>query len=61
MIKKYLGDGCYGEISELGIVLTTSDGGALPTNRIVLEPEVWGALVQLVANARVAPTGSADK
>ena len=59
---QYLGDGAYAEITAQGIVLTTSNG-IENTNRIVLEPEVWGTLVDYVASYRVSEgeTGSADK
>lgn len=59
MNKKYLGDGCSAEIDVRGIVLTTSNG-IEDTNTIVLEPEVWGALVQFVASARVSSPNGAD-
>lgn len=41
--KSYLGDAVYVEHDGFGLVLTTEDGYST-TNRIVLEPEVWGAL-----------------
>lgn len=44
MNKRYIGDGVYADIDDLGrLVLTTEDGISV-TNRIVLEPEVWAAL-----------------
>ena len=54
--KKYIGDGVYVEFSDLGIDLTTENGLAV-TNRIVLEPETWAHLQQIVANhyEQVAP------
>lgn len=48
MEKTYLGDGVYVDfVNSLGIALTTEDG-IRATNRIVLEPEVYGALVRYV-------------
>jgi hypothetical protein len=47
MDKKYLGDGVYAESDGYGIVLTTEDGISVQ-NRIVLEPDVYSALVQYV-------------
>lgn len=50
MNKIYLGDSVYGEISDFGeIVLTTENGYPDdPRNRIVLEPEVYAALLKWV-------------
>jgi hypothetical protein len=47
MNKRYIGDGVYVEVDEQGVILTTEDGVST-TNRIVLEPEVWAALMQFV-------------
>ena len=44
-----MGDGCFAEITSQGIVLTTENG----TNRIVLEPETWSAVLAYVASAKV--------
>ena len=49
--KRYVGDGVYAEITGQGLVLTTNDG-IEDTNRIVLEPEVWSALLAFVASAK---------
>lgn len=43
MSKQYIGDGVYIDFDD-GLVLTTEDG-IRTTNRIVLEPDVWRALV----------------
>ena len=43
MPKRYIGDGVYVDFDGFALVLTTSDGIS-ETNRIVLEPEVYGAL-----------------
>lgn len=45
--KIYLGDGVYAEMTDLGLELTTEDGVRI-TNRIVLEPEVYTALLAFV-------------
>lgn len=47
MPKAYLGDGVYVGHDGFGLVLTTEDG-IRETNRIVLEPEVYSALVAYV-------------
>jgi len=51
--KVYLGDAVYIDYDGFALVLTTENGIAT-TNRIVLEPEVYSALVQYVEhlNAR---------
>jgi len=43
----YLGDGVYVQFEPGQLVLTTENGIAV-TNRIVLEPEVWAALLRVV-------------
>ena len=43
--KVYLGDGVYVSFDGYALVLTTEDG-LQETNRIVLEPEVYTALIQ---------------
>lgn len=43
-MKTYLGDGVYADFDGYGIVLTTENGISV-TNTIVLEPEVYEALV----------------
>ncbi len=50
--KRYIGDGCYAEITPQGLLLTTSNGEE-DTNRIMLEPEVWVSLLAYVAAAKV--------
>lgn len=47
MAKAYLGDGCYVTFDGYSLVLTT-ENGISETNRIVLEPEVYRALVAYV-------------
>jgi len=49
--KSYLGDGAYVDFDGYALVLTAEDGIAV-TNRIVLEPEVWVALVAYVDRLR---------
>ena len=48
--KLYLGDGVYLTFLDYGILLTT-ENGIVVTNRIVLEPEVYMALVQYMKRA----------
>ena len=52
LIKGYVGDGCYAEITPQDLVLTTSNG-VEETNRIVLEPETWTAVLAFVVSARL--------
>jgi hypothetical protein len=42
--KTYLGDGAYAEITD-GVITLTAENGYRTTNRIVLEPAVWQALI----------------
>jgi hypothetical protein len=51
MSKRYIGDGCYVDFDGYALVLTTEDGIST-TNRIVLEPEVYGALVTFVEDLK---------
>lgn len=55
MAKAYLGDGCYVTLDGYALVLTT-ENGISETNRIVLEPDVYGELEECVkrlkANAK---------
>ena len=46
-LKAYLGDGVYADHDGWNIILTTEDG-IRETNRIVIEPEVHGALLQWI-------------
>lgn len=56
--KAYLGDGVYVARSELGLELTTENGISV-TNRIVLEPEVYAALLRYVEQLRRQPAAGA--
>ena len=47
VLGTYLGDGVYVAHDGYALVLNTSDGEEI-TNRIVLEPEVYAALVKYV-------------
>jgi len=52
--KGYIGDGVYVEMDQYGdLVLTTEDGISV-TNRIILEPGVWRALVMYAEHAQRA-------
>jgi len=46
-VKRYLGDAVYADHDGFALVLTTEDGISV-TNRIVLEPEVYAALLEYV-------------
>jgi hypothetical protein len=43
--KVYLGDSVYAEPDPYGAIILTTENGAGPSNRIVLEPEVLRALL----------------
>jgi len=48
-MKRYLGDSVYCEFDGFAIILTTENGyDDDPRNRIVLEPEVYTALLEFV-------------
>ncbi len=49
--KAYIGDGVYVEPNRMvgGLTLTTENGDGIPTNRIVLEREVFHALIEYAA------------
>jgi len=55
MPKVYLGDGCYVDWDGYALVLTT-ENGISTTNRIVLEREVYAALVHYVEHLDTANT-----
>lgn len=50
-MKTYLGDGVYVDVENNMIKLTTENGVEI-TNMIVLESEVWTALLAWVARLR---------
>jgi hypothetical protein len=54
--KRYLGDGVYADVNELGLVLTT-ENGIETTNEIVLEPEVLAELFRYVREQEVKNDG----
>jgi ribosomal protein S27AE len=56
--KTYLGDGAYVDFDGYALVLTT-ENGISETNRIVLEPEVYEALLGYVARLKGAAPPSA--
>jgi len=45
-MKTYIGDGVYAKWEEIGALTLTTENGAGVTNVIVIEPEVWVALVE---------------
>jgi len=57
--KQYLGDGAYIDFDGYALILTTEDG-IDETNRIVLEPEVYAALVAYVERL-TTPTPADDE
>ena len=53
-MKTYIGDSVYAELDGCDVTLTTENGSPDdPSNRIVLEPEVWRSLVAWVERAQV--------
>ena len=52
MDKSYLGDNVYAEIDADGVITLTTENGLGPSNVIVLEPEVYRALVSYVDRSR---------
>jgi len=58
MAKAYLGDGVYVEFDGYGLVLTTEDG--VTANRIVLESEVYQALVDYVERLKERAHGQEE-
>lgn len=49
-MKQYLGDSVYAEYDGMRVILTT-ENGAEPTNRIVLEPELLIELTRFYERA----------
>lgn len=54
--KTYLGDGVYADHNGYAITLITEDGYRA-TNTVVLEPEVYDALVQWAKRQAQTPEG----
>lgn len=54
MTKIYLGDSVYADINNYGQVVLTTENGlpSDPSNEIILESEVYRALIEYVAAAR---------
>lgn len=58
MNKQYIGDSVYVELDDYGdIILTTENDDSGPSNRIVLEPQVYSALLDYVDAAIHADDG----
>ena len=55
-MKVYLGDAVYVQLDDLGRLVLTTEDGIRATNTIVMENEVYGALLAFVKrlNSRVA-------
>jgi hypothetical protein len=62
MLKDYIGDSVYAELTEGRQIILTTENGFGPSNTIVLEPEVLAALVRYseLANS-IASTASSPK
>lgn len=58
-MKQYIGDGCYAEWDGYAVTVTTSDG-VRTLNEVVLDPEVFDALVAFRNRARSGPTWRSD-
>ena len=52
--KVYIGDGVYIKLDGYGCLVLTTEDGISQTNRIVLEPEVYAALLRFVDDLRRA-------
>lgn len=52
-MKEYIGDGAYAELLDDGTIILTAEDGIAVTNRVVLESDVWNALLAYVR--RTAP------
>ena len=52
--KEYLGDSVYAELDDDGTIILTTENGLPddPSNSILLEPEVFNALLRWVAFAK---------
>ena len=59
-MSAYLGDGVYVEWDQVGLVLTASDGHRV-TDRIVLEPRAYTALVAYVEQLRARVQATAPR
>ena len=57
--KTYLGDSVYAVV-EGGVLVLTTENGLTGSNRIVLEPEVWGALLKFLAKPEPEPLPRAE-
>lgn len=57
-MKKYLGDGAYVDFDGYQLILT-AENGIVATDTVVLEPEVWYALVAYVEGLK-KPTDHPD-
>jgi len=51
-MKRYLGDGAYVDFDGYALVLT-AENGICATNTIVLDPEVYAALLKYVEDLKV--------
>ncbi len=57
-MKTYLGDSVYAEWNGYAIVLTTENGyGDDPRNQIVIEPDIYAALLGFVRNLEIEIAG----
>ncbi len=54
MGKQYLGDGVYVDFDGYGLIITT-ENGIETTNQIILEPEVYGSLLNYVRDLKSDP------
>lgn len=52
-MKTYIGDGVSAEIDEYGRLTLTTENGFHTTNKIILEPEVWRALLDFSLRERL--------
>ena len=52
--KKYIGDSVYVELNDAEQLVLTTENGYSPSNTIVLEPEVFQALISYVKTTKAS-------
>jgi hypothetical protein len=60
MAKEYLGDGAYVDYDGYSLILT-AENGIRATDTVVLEPNVWLALVAYVERLKEVHTSGANE
>lgn len=55
--KRYIGDGVYADVNDIGDLVLTTENGIEVTNTIVVEPEVLAALLKFIDRVITARDG----